>query len=94
MRLSNLALKILHLTCKDTSPLISEMMDHELPLCARWRVKFHLAICKFCMYYKDQLETITVLAKEMAREDSSVNQGVVLAPETKEKIKKLIEAKE
>ncbi|MFQ5449437.1 MAG: hypothetical protein ACE5E9_02345 [Nitrospinaceae bacterium] len=46
------------------------------------------------MYYKDQLETITVLAKEMAREDSSVNQGVVLAPETKEKIKKLIEAKE
>ncbi|MFQ5673400.1 MAG: zf-HC2 domain-containing protein [Nitrospinales bacterium] len=57
--------KLFKLTCKDTSPLISEMMDHDLPLAKRIKVKFHLAMCRMCQYYFSQLSFLRNMAKEI-----------------------------
>jgi hypothetical protein len=54
------------LSCKDVTRLISESMDHSLPLGTRVGVRLHLLICKFCARYERQLllirETVWRLA--------------------------------
>ncbi len=84
--------KFLNMTCEDTSPLISEMMDHRVSLLKRWRIKIHLGLCQVCMYYKEQLETIRNLSKKLGQEDVSVKKDITLAPQAKEKLKLMIEA--
>ncbi len=74
-------------TCRDTTPLISEMMDHTLPLGKRLRVRFHLAICDVCGFYKKQLETVRALARKLGREEDPTQKEAVLSEEAKNKIK-------
>ncbi len=74
-------------TCRDTTPLISEMMDHTLPLGKRLRVRFHLAICDVCCFYKKQLETVRALARQLGREEDPTQKEAVLSEEAKNKIK-------
>jgi hypothetical protein len=76
-----------HATCRDTTPLISEMMDHTLPLGKRLRVRFHLAICDVCGFYKKQLETVRALARKLGREEDLTQKEAVLSDEAKSKIK-------
>lgn len=90
----NALLKILRLTCEDTSSLISEMMDRDLPFFSRIRVKFHLAICKFCEYYRDQLKTLRQVAVGLGREDSVAHKETSLPAETREKIRQMIKSKD
>ena len=54
-KLMNFILGWLNLTCKDTSPLISEMMDHRVSFIKRLKIRIHLALCGVCLYYKGQL---------------------------------------
>lgn len=85
--------KILHalkMTCKDTSLLISEMMDRSLPLHDRWRIKLHLAMCEFCRYYQKQLEVLRKLSRYLGREDIQIYDTRFLSRERKEKIKSLL----
>jgi hypothetical protein len=42
------------LSCKDVTRLISESMDHSLPLGKRMGVRLHLLICTFCSRYERQ----------------------------------------
>ncbi|GJL77246.1 MAG: hypothetical protein NPINA01_02350 [Nitrospinaceae bacterium] len=91
-KLMNFILGLLNMTCKDTSPLISEMMDHRISVIKRLKIKIHLAMCEVCLYYKEQLETIRKLSKNLCREDAPVKKNEALNPETKEKIQKMIEA--
>ncbi len=80
-------IKWLKATCRDTTPLISEMMDHTLPLGKRLRVKFHLAICDVCGFYKKQLETVRALARKLGGEEAPTQLEAVLSEEAKSKIK-------
>lgn len=75
------------MTCKDTSPLISESMDGHISFGKRLRLKIHLTICKACQCYKNQLEIIKNLAKKIGSEDFSSKKNQTLRPEVKEKIK-------
>ena len=81
----------LKMTCKDTSPLISETMDHRVSFLKRLKIKIHLALCEVCLYYKNQLETIRNLSQNLGREDFSVKEKETLSPESKKKIRKMIE---
>jgi len=92
-KLMNMILGWFNVTCADTSPLISEMMDHRVSLFKRLKIKIHLALCEVCLYYKDQLETIRVLSKNLGREDFPVKENETLSPESKKKIRKMIETK-
>ncbi len=88
----NILLGWFHLTCHDTSPLISEMMDHKVSFFKRLKIKIHLAMCGVCLYYKEQLELIRDLSKNLGREDFPVNANETLSQESKQKIEKMIRA--
>ncbi len=77
----------LRVTCEDTSPFISELMDHNLPLGKRIRLRFHLAICQVCGFYQNQLEIIRALARKMGSEEAPTHQQVILSEQAKTKIK-------
>jgi len=79
-------------SCEDTSPLISEMMDHRVSLCTRVRVKIHLALCEFCGYYKNQLETLRRLARRLGQEESESLSESTLSAACKERMKQRIES--
>jgi len=89
-KIMNIMFDWLNLTCKDTSPLISEMMDHKVSLIKRLKIKIHLSLCAVCLYYKKQLEVIRDLSKNLGREDFPANTDENLPEETKQKIKKMI----
>ncbi len=90
MKLLNKILQVSKMTCKDTSRLISENMDHSLPLFDRWRIKLHLAMCKFCSYYQDQLEVLRKLSRYLGQEDAQTHKTGFLSQVRKEKIKSLL----
>ena len=77
----------LKITCEDTSPLISEMMDHTLPLSKRLRVRAHLAMCGVCRIYQKQLETVRNLARKLGQEDAPVHPEVKLTEDCKQRMK-------
>ena len=91
-KVMNFLLRWMNLTCEDTSPLISEMMDHRVSFSKRLQIKIHLAMCAVCRYYKQQLAVIRNLSRNLGREDFPLNTNETLPSESKEKIKKLIEA--
>ncbi len=41
-------MKRVMITCKDAHRLMSEQLDHALPLGTRLRLKLHLSICDAC----------------------------------------------
>ena len=92
MKMKKFALFMFQLTCKEASPLISEMMDHRVSLWTRLRVKIHLAMCKFCGYYRRQLETLGVLAADLGAEDSPATANIPMPPETKRKIQQMLDS--
>lgn len=74
------------LSCKDVTRLISESMDHSLPLGKRVGMRLHLLICKFCARYERQLLLIRETVKRLvATEDEA---GETLSEEAKERIRK------
>lgn len=80
-------LRRLKITCEDTSPLISEMMDHTLPLSKRLRVGIHLALCKMCRAYQAQLKIVQNLARKLGQQDPPLPPEVRLTEDCKERIK-------
>lgn len=83
--------KLLKITCKDTSPLISEMMDHSLPLSKRLRVKLHLSMCEFCHYYQDQLSFLQNMVQNLDEIGLKPKEQPVLTQEAKQKINQAIQ---
>ena len=77
-------------TCKDTSPLISERMDHPLPFSKLWRLKFHLAICYVCQYYQEKLKMLRALARRLGKEEAPADPETKLSQEAKEKIQQAL----
>jgi predicted anti-sigma-YlaC factor YlaD len=79
------------MTCRDTTPLLSELQDGPVPFTKWIRIKIHLALCEICRYYKRQLEALSALAAKLGEEDSAVTSNITLPKESKEKIKKFLE---
>ena len=46
------------LSCKETSKLISEGLDHSLPLHKRFFMHLHLRMCLTCGYYRKQITAL------------------------------------
>jgi hypothetical protein len=82
----------LKITCEDTSPLISESMDHSLPLTKRMRLWAHLAMCGMCKSCLDQMNTIRSLARSLGNESSDSVSSQGLSVEAKEKIKQAMKS--
>jgi len=80
------------LSCKDVTQLISESMDHSLPLGKRIGVRLHLLMCKFCLRYERQLLLIreTVRRFVATEEKPGGAPGETLSEEARERIRKFL----
>lgn len=80
------------LSCKDVTRLLSESMDHSLPLGKRVGVRLHLLVCKFCARYERQLllirETVRRLVTTGDRPGESPRE--TLSAEARERIRKAL----
>jgi hypothetical protein len=78
------------LSCKDVTRLLSESMDHSLPIGKRVGVRFHLLICKFCARYERQLLLIRETVRRIAAMEDAYGSpiGEHLSEEAKERIRK------
>ena len=93
-KLMNPLMQLMHITCKDTSPVISEMLDQPVSSAKYWRARIHLAMCGVCRYYKTQLEILTRGTHELADEDSPAKMDVSLSPESKAQLKKVLKSQQ
>lgn len=57
------------LSCKDVAERASALIDGELGLFERLHVRLHLAMCKGCSAFIDQLKTTNDLTQSAARPD-------------------------
>ncbi len=79
--------------CNDTTELISENMDHSISVFKRWRMGFHLALCKYCREYKAQLETLRRMALGLDKEGPDMAPQASLKSDSKERIRQMIKKK-
>ncbi len=91
-KLNTRVVKWMRLSCEQTSPLISESLDHPLSLCQKMRLKFHFLLCGVCKCYLDQLKTLGGLARCVGQEDAVVLKNEELRPEFKEQLKKTLKS--
>ena len=82
------------MTCRDVYPYMSEMLDHEIPFIPRMRVKLHLALCRVCTFYQQQLQTIKKLSENIGLSQENSKEGPDLSEEKKLKIKEALKKEE
>ncbi len=76
------------LTCKDVSKLVSESLEHELPLRQRLAVRLHLMMCSLCRKYQRQTLLLRELFRRIIRsEDDPSYSRQHLTEATRERIK-------
>ena len=91
-KLRDVILDLMVSKCKDTTELISENMDRDISVFKRWRMGFHVALCKYCRKYKAQLETLRKMTRGLDEEAADTNPQVSsLKSDSKERMKKKIE---
>ena len=83
------------LSCKDVTQLISESMDHSLPLGKRIGVRIHLLMCRFCERYERQLLLIRETVKHLvaAQDKPEDPSGEILSEETRERIRQSLRSR-
>ncbi len=53
------------LTCKEAHRLVSEVLDRELPLGDRLRLRFHLLACDSCTHFKEQVQLLRAAMRRL-----------------------------
>ena len=70
-------------TCREATELASRSMDERLPLSSRMALRLHLAICKNCARFNQQLQEMRRLFRE---ETAAADDAEGLAPEARQRI--------
>ena len=71
-------------TCKETSMLASRAMDERLPFADRMAMRMHLAICRNCARFNQQLQEMRRLFRAETGADEAIAPG--LTPEARQRI--------
>jgi hypothetical protein len=71
-------------TCKETSMLASRAMDERLPFADRLALRMHLAICRNCARFNQQLQEMRRLFRAETGVDEAIAPG--LTPEARQRI--------
>ncbi len=82
------------LRCKDVSQLVSESLDHKLPLWKRASLWMHLCMCRLCWGFRKDL---VHLHKEMEQHGDEIERAAAdpelkLPAESCERMKRLLES--
>ncbi len=69
-------------TCKETTELASRAMDEQLPLADRMAMRLHLAMCRNCSRFTQQLQEMRRQFRMETKEDDLPG----LAPDARQRI--------
>ncbi len=76
--------------CREMADLLSEELDHDLPLSTRLKMGMHILMCKKCRTYRDQVHTVeSFLANHFASLERD-SEMVSLSPEARTRIENAI----
>jgi hypothetical protein len=78
--------------CHDMTRLISESMDHPLPVRTRIAMRIHYFICVWCQRYQDQLGFLRGALHSLPTEEQSKPSGK-LSPEARTRLKVTLQPK-
>ncbi len=81
-------MKMWMFNCRQIARLVSESMDHQLPLNRRMGVRFHLMMCRHCSRYEKQLHRLRRLAR--SHDSSDGVHTATLDKKSKERLRRLI----
>lgn len=70
-------------TCKETTELASRAMDERLPLSDRLAMRLHLAVCKNCARFAQQLQE---MRRQFRTETAGKDEAPGLADEARQRI--------
>ncbi|MEX1026878.1 MAG: hypothetical protein WD049_02565 [Candidatus Paceibacterota bacterium] len=82
------------LRCKDVSKLVSESLDHKLPLCKRLNLWMHLCMCGVCWGFRKAVLRIHDEAHQHGAEieHDSAEQKIKLFDDSRERMKRTLES--
>ncbi|MGC2578316.1 MAG: hypothetical protein WA376_12125, partial [Terrimicrobiaceae bacterium] len=75
--------------CHDITRLLSESMEHPLPLRTRLLIRLHFLICAWCKRYGEQLKLLRECGSRFA-EKGCERGGENLPPDARERLKKAL----
>ncbi|MCK5014326.1 MAG: zf-HC2 domain-containing protein [Candidatus Omnitrophica bacterium] len=80
------------ISCKCASRLISEQLDHPLPLSSRIMLKIHLVMCTNCVFFGRQIKALKNIIGRHAdpKEEHPSPHTTSLSAEVQERIKSLM----
>ncbi len=76
--------------CNQIVQLVSEGMDHPLPLGTKLKVRLHVLICKWCERYKQQLIFIRSAMRHSPDKLMGQEQSAGLSAEARERLKQAL----
>ncbi len=80
------------LRCREISKLVSESMEHKLPLRVRMQMWMHLAMCRWCLGFAHNVRSLRSAVREypdrLLADDADSTAS--LSPQTRERIKSLL----
>ena len=75
-------------SCKEVTQMVSESLDHKLPLVQRIGIRVHLLMCKFCSRYRKQLLILREAMRLQERYIEDTKPLMTLPTEARERIKR------
>ena len=82
---------ILTLKCKESTRLVSESLDRDMPFAERWAVRLHAVSCRSCGRYAKQLRLMGTALTRYAREvDAPAYADAFLSDDVRDRINRSI----
>ena len=80
------------LNCKEVSILVSESLDHKLPLGKRVNLWIHLFMCRLCRRFRKDIKYLEKITRRFAREaeHDAADSTIGLSDESRERMKRMI----
>lgn len=73
--------------CEKVTHLVSESLDHKLPLYRQLGMRIHLLMCKFCSRYQKQLLFLRKTARLYSERSEDLDSSIKLSSEVGKRIK-------
>ena len=78
---------ILTLACEESTRLVSESLDRDLPWGERWAVRLHAVCCRSCTRYRKQIELLREALRRYGSDtDSPAFSEASLSADAREKM--------
>jgi hypothetical protein len=77
-------------TCKELAPVMSQSLERRLTLREHFKLKLHLLICVWCVWYLEQLHFLRDAERARAEQGSP---ATTLSPEAHARIKQALAAR-